>query len=249
MQKIFYQWAGIGILSLIGVGVDMMPNNTSWVPSTILWMIAGIWFIGTLIYWFRHRNEIGNKNKESNPLEDIKNDLIQMNTLERLEANNKIKQLCTKETAEQIYADYDKLFNLDTFMSSLITRLIMNRDIDFLVNYFKGIGNIFDSNQYGIKEGLEGEESYRDTRTDLAQKRVQLKYNKKKMNVVQNNIDRVRSVTYGMNSHIILRKVFNDTPEIKGKISIEFRSVLENIEMATETVLSAMANDLESEWK
>jgi len=53
MRKILYQWAAVGILSLIGFGVDVMPDNTSWIPSVILWAIAGIWFFATLVYLWR----------------------------------------------------------------------------------------------------------------------------------------------------------------------------------------------------
>jgi|GEM_PF-4627309 len=55
MRKLLYQWAAVGILSLIGWGVDVMPNNESWIPSAIIWGIAFIWLIGTVIYFIKHR--------------------------------------------------------------------------------------------------------------------------------------------------------------------------------------------------
>lgn len=55
MQKILYQWAGIGILSLIGWGVGVMPEDTSWMPSVIIWTIAFIWFVATAIYILKRK--------------------------------------------------------------------------------------------------------------------------------------------------------------------------------------------------
>jgi hypothetical protein len=57
MRKIFYQWAGVGILALIGWGVDLMPSNTSWIPSGIIWGIAFMWLVSTLIYWLKNRHK------------------------------------------------------------------------------------------------------------------------------------------------------------------------------------------------
>jgi uncharacterized membrane protein SpoIIM required for sporulation len=78
MQKIFYQWAGVGILALIGWGVDSMPHNLNWTPSIIIWSIAFVWLIGTLVYWLINKVQKG-KNKKvkderttENPLRFLK---------------------------------------------------------------------------------------------------------------------------------------------------------------------------------
>jgi hypothetical protein len=55
MQRILWQWAGIGILALIGFGVSIMPTITSWIPSIIIWILAFIWLVSTIIYWYNHR--------------------------------------------------------------------------------------------------------------------------------------------------------------------------------------------------
>ena len=44
-------------MSLVGWGVDVMPNNESWLPSAIIWIIAFAWFILTLVYIIRHRKD------------------------------------------------------------------------------------------------------------------------------------------------------------------------------------------------
>ena len=55
MRKILFRWAGPGILLLVGCGVDVMPGVTSWIPSIIIWGIAFIWLIATLVFLFKRR--------------------------------------------------------------------------------------------------------------------------------------------------------------------------------------------------
>lgn len=78
MRKILYQWAAVGILSLIGWGVDVMPNNTSWIPSVILWIIAGIWFIATLVYLWKNRGKKQHKLAKDTESERLTDVLIEM---------------------------------------------------------------------------------------------------------------------------------------------------------------------------
>jgi hypothetical protein len=35
----------------------MVPNNTSWIPSVTMWVGAGLWFVGTLVYWWKNRGK------------------------------------------------------------------------------------------------------------------------------------------------------------------------------------------------
>ncbi len=212
-----------------------------------IYITGGLLAIG-LVVWGLTGQKNEDKIDEPNPLEDIKNDLITLNTLERAEAHNKAKELCPVETAKQIYNDYNYMFDLQNMMTNMI-RILMNRDIDWLINYCRNVGNILDNNKYGLKRGLEDNAEYREARTDLAKKRVNLKRNKKKKQTIQNNIERTKAFSYGMNSHILLRKAINDTPELVGTAPAELRMVLENIENSTEIVLNTILNDLENEWK
>ncbi len=49
--------ASMGASGNIGPYRNVIPDNTSWIPSIIIWSIAFIWFIGSLIYWFKSRNK------------------------------------------------------------------------------------------------------------------------------------------------------------------------------------------------
>ncbi len=40
---------------LIGLGVDLMPGVETWLPSIIIWGVALLWLISTVIYYIRHR--------------------------------------------------------------------------------------------------------------------------------------------------------------------------------------------------
>jgi len=54
-RVLFWNSAGVGILFLAGIGVELMPNVQSWLWSGIVWGIAFIWAVGVLMYWLRHR--------------------------------------------------------------------------------------------------------------------------------------------------------------------------------------------------
>ena len=57
MKKLLLQWAVPGIIALVGWGVSLMPGNTSWLPSSIIWGIAFVWFIIAVIYYVRQRGK------------------------------------------------------------------------------------------------------------------------------------------------------------------------------------------------
>ncbi len=58
MARIRWRWAGVGILSLIGLGAEMMPDIMDWLASGIIWGVAFVWLIVTIIYWRKHRKTV-----------------------------------------------------------------------------------------------------------------------------------------------------------------------------------------------
>ena len=201
------------------------------------------------------------ESEESNTslLQDIKSDLVSVNACERDVATEKANQRCPKETAEQIYKDYTSIWGGDIhkFIVSIIQSVVVNHNLDALINFFKEIGGILDSNGYGLKAELQKNEAYKSYRMDVAQKRLKLKMRKKKATIIQENIYRVYLLTYGLNSSILLRgilksipkTILNSMPKAKRKVLAVIRVTLESIETETEKVLTAMLNDLENEWK
>ena len=64
MGKYIAQFAVQGVLFLVGVGVDVMPGNTSWIPSVIIWGVAFLWLIVTIVYYIKHRRKTAAPVKE-----------------------------------------------------------------------------------------------------------------------------------------------------------------------------------------
>ena len=62
MRKLLWQWVGQVILFLIGLGVEMMPKPDTWLYAVIIWGIAFIWLVVTLIYYFVQKRKKRNPN-------------------------------------------------------------------------------------------------------------------------------------------------------------------------------------------
>lgn len=213
------------------------------------WYVVGVVIGVSLVIWglLKKPESI----TVTNPLEDIKTDLTNMNMCEREVATKKAEQVCPEETAKQIYDDFVALFGEDlvTFTISLIQEITSKHDIEPLIEFFKNMGEILDTNSYGLKAELIDNDLYNSSRMDLSQKRLKLKMGKKKKATTQTNIHRVSLLTYGLNSLIVLRGSLNSVPEAKGIMPAVIKITLEGIETATEKILTQMLDDLENEWK
>lgn len=230
-----------------------MPSNTSWIPSAVLWGIAGAWFVATIVYLVRHRHDTSNDRKQevTNTLEEVKSDLIALNEHERNAASVKAKTSCSNDTAIQIHDDFTEIFGvgITSPVTTTLQEIVHKNSVDPLITFFKKFGDILDSNGYGLKAELENNDSYKSSRMSVAQKRLKLRVGKKRNRILQKNIDRVRSLSYGLNSSILFRSVLGSLPESKGKLLAQFRVTLEGIESVAEQTLNTMLNDLDSEWE
>lgn len=214
-----------------------------------------IFLVGTVIavILFRRASKLPElKNvgsKSDSPLEDIKNDLITMNNIQREAAQIKAKEHCPDEIATQIYKDFLEVFgDIWSFTLNITNEIAQKHQIDPLVAFFKKVGDILDSNQYGLKNELQNNKAYKAANEDLMRKRVALNLGKKTKAIVQRNIDHAKEVSYGLNSSIILRGVLAE-PKYRELMPAQIKTTLEGIEAAIEKSLNAMLNDLEKEWK
>jgi len=71
----------------------------------------------------------------------------------------------------------------------------------------------------------------------------------KKHSITQKNIDRTRTLSYGLNSSILLRGTVDALPNAQKIMPAIIKTTLESIESEAEKTLNTMVNDLDSEWK
>lgn len=230
--QVIAKWIGVPMVAVEGFLVGVI-------------FLASIWWIISSI-----RKQKLNQSEATKELEDIKSALITMNAYESEVATRKANQQCPENIAKQIHDDFFVIFDARAFMS-ILQRAIEN-DIDPLIDFFKKFGDILDGNEYGLKVELEDTEPYKSSRMDLAQKRQKLHTAKKRRAITQENINRVCSLTYGLNSSILLRGVLRSAPKTNGIVHPAIRIVLvslEGIETLIENSLTEMLDNLENEWK
>lgn len=262
MTKKNWQTAGwlLGVtLTLIALGFAAMSTNPpftvpNWVP-TVFFALAGLVFLTLIIYMLfpkKRGDLVGSELKVTgNPLEDIKIDLIKINEFEREAANRKTKQICPETVAMRIHDDCLEIWGTDInkFLAPILQSVIIKRNPDPLINFFKGFGDILDSNIYGLKAELQNDEPYESSRIDIAQKRLHFRMSRKDKSIIQRNINRVLSLIYGLNSTIILRGVLDSISTDKMRIPALVRVGLEGVETLGEQTLNQMLDDLEHEWE
>jgi len=250
-NKILVQSAGILILTLLGLWFFIL-GDISWMASAISWSIAGIWAIAIVGYLVKNGNNVTADNETSNAqiLEDIKTDIIKMDEYQREAAVIKAKGECPENITIQINKDLISIYG--RFEESALTwvnHISSTRDTKSLVKYFQNIGNVMDSNDYGLKLALEYHEQYKSTQSDLDHRQIRLKYKRKKRAIVHNNINIACTLIYGLNSSIIFKRSIDAFPQRNKLKHRLINATLEDVENLAKNTLTAMLNDLESECK
>ena len=240
--------AATTVLALLGLGFAAMSTNPpfivpNWV-SLVFFVLAGLVALGTVMWLLLTRNkEIKIRNAEL--LADIKTDSVNMGVIERNIATKISSEInLTKKAVLRICSDYTEALG-DVF--SKMIDIILNKDYDALIQYCHTVGKILDANKVGLKIALVDNELYKAAKLDLEQKRLLLKLDKKHK-FTKPNIARVERLSYGVNSHAILRGIFAKYPEYMQGVAVEIRLALEEIENASESTLSTMLEDLEGDW-
>ena len=235
---------GLGIWIQQG-GLDI-PNPVPpayWVGLIIMCTGGGIGIWG----WFRSSTKA--EAETASLLEDIKTDLVTMNAYQRERAIQEAQASCDGETAMQIQSDFLALFgDAPSFATGLVNEVLVNRNVDALIDFFRKVGNILDSNNYGLKTKLENEDVYNRAYVDVSQKLLRLPVKKKRRTIIQKNIERVHSLAYGLNSSILLREALKTVPEAYRLVPTEIRIVLESIETQKDSTLNTLLADLENDW-
>jgi hypothetical protein len=168
-----------------------------------------------------------------------------MNVIERNTATKISSQINLPEkTVLQIGSDYE---SVSGDLLSIVVNIASSKDYDALIKYFYTVAEILDMNKAGLKFALIDNERYKASKLGLEQKRLRLKV-AKKHRFIQPNIIRVERLSYGVNSHIILRGILAKYKDQAKEIPTEVWRTLEGIENASETILKVMLDDLEGDW-
>lgn len=247
-------FAGVGAMLIAiayNIAIEFYPlTNYNFISQNvargIFWFLVALGVFGIVcivVSLFRSR---GFEDENTKKLEEIRADLATMSEYEHEVAMNKSKQRCPDAIAQHIHDDFFAYFN--PAMLGEIFCEVLEGNIDPLLDFSRKFGDILDANGYGLKSELENIEPYKSTRLDLAQKRSNLHTSQKKNTIIQKNIDRLRSLTYGLNSSIVLREILRSIPQTTQPV----RSVLVVLEKTERIVERHLANglkDIENEWK
>lgn len=212
--------------------------------------VTGAVFVG-LIAWviisIKSKKTVEQNNL--NVLEEIKSTLLNMDSIQRNAASKVSSIKVTPDKAKQVYGDFSNLYGgFMAFIKAMIENVVVNRNIDYMINFFKKTADVLDKNDCGLKSALLGNKSYEGVEIGLAQSRFRLKLNNKKKNILQKNIERICRLMYGVNSSIMFRGIVKSHPRISGDAPSEMMIVLESAEAEMRATLTKMLDDIEIEW-
>lgn len=245
--------SGSGVIVVIGTSlVTTLLPGSNWVTQeqSQLGTIIGICLILigaplSLYFWW---NGIKlQKEEENKEIGDIKDNLIDINKYERAIANKITQEKFPTNTLKNIHNDFMGIINENTLISMFTD--LMNNNIDSTINFLKKFGDILDANGCGLKAKLDNYKPYQKTNLDLLHNRIRIHANSKKKHTIQENIDRLRSLIYGLNSAIILRNILKPLSE---SASLPIRIILitfEGIESICEKNLSHGLDNIDKKWE
>jgi hypothetical protein len=249
-----------GVVTGITLVSTLLPNS-EWVTpyqARLGTIIGGVLLFICILFaiwlWTRtfkvQREEIGEE------LEHIKTDLIILDKSERDIAIKKSQQQFPDDIPRLLYGSLDELFSISTLMS--IIQEAFSGNIDPLLEFFQKMGDILDAGEYGLKVELRNNEHYQSALADLAQMRAKLHTTKRKKALIQTNIKRIRALTYGLNSSIIVRGILKSLSAKAESVNKSqwVDSVLQIVLVGLERIENQLANSLaegldsiDEEWK
>lgn len=242
----FTKGGGAGVL--IGVGLWIQQGGLS-IPSPtppLYWLGVALIVMGVgfgIYGWF------GKPYKEIKLLNDIKSILVDIDTCERNAAVKKSKQQHSENIIKRIARDAYAVFSSSIpSVASAVLNESGEGDIGYLISIFTKLSNILDIENYGLKAELSGTAPYEDLNADLAKKRAEIQARKGKRALIQKNIDRISSLTYGVNSCIIHKEIIKSAPKSK-RPPVKMLMAIEAMDNAARKALPRFLNDLDKEWK
>jgi len=217
-------------------------------PFWLFWLLLSLAIIFALIMAIRDVKKQTLK-QEVNLLGDIKSDLITLNKYEKEVATKKSKKRMSSAELNKIKCDFQNYITntvipLFTNISTLPSKEQM---LDSIIKFFIGVGDILDSNGYGLKENLVNITEYNSAKEDIANKQLRLR--KKNRILIQKHIRKAMLLNYGLNSVIIFRNIYRSSPEFRVNIPLNYNTMVESAERVGDKFLTGMLENLDADWE
>ncbi|MBI4180510.1 MAG: hypothetical protein HY528_01100 [Chloroflexi bacterium] len=247
----WFKVGGYVVTSCFTISGIVLPATGWLTPVLAKWAfvittVVGV-IIGGILWLVGDRTE---KIERSKVMEDIKSDLIEINAYEKQLAAVKSKTLYSKKLAEQVRKGFITTFGTDVrdLQKELVKKVIDDKDIDPAIVIYEKMGNILDYIGYGLKKDLN-EDKYNDWVKDLEHKRLKIYVNKKKREIIRKNINRIKAISYGLNSAVVLRSIIRNLSVSDKQISMRIGIYLEGLENTGATMINQMLEQLDVEWQ
>ena len=193
-------------------------------PFWVFLILLSIAIVSALLWAVR---DIKKQSKEADYLNDIKSDLITLDKYERETATKKAQNKIPINKKDKIKNDIKdfiatKGLSLFTDIESLPAK---EQILDRIIQFFTGIGDIFDANEHGLKSDLLSNAEYTNAKEDIANKQLILR--KKKRIMIQTHIRKAMLLTYGLNSVIMFRRIYRSSPDFQKTIPIQYNMMVD----------------------
>src|SRR3972149_1288695 len=202
-------------------------------PFWLFWILLSLAIVFALIMAIRDVKKQTIK-QEVNLLGDIKSDLITLNKYEKEVATKKGKKRISSAKIKYNFENYitNTAIPLFTNISTLPSK---EQLLDSIIKFFVGVGDILDSNGYGLKEDLAIITEYNSAKEDIAIKQLRLR--KKNRVLIQEHIRKAMLLNYGLNSVIVFRNIYRSSPEFRENIPLNYNTMIESAERVGDTFL------------
>jgi hypothetical protein len=137
-------------------------------------------------------------------------------------------------------------------IESVVEAATTRNNVDPLLIFYKKFGDILDANGYGLKLQLQRVPEYYDALAALTTMSVTLRLRKRKIELIQGNVDRLINGEYGLNSGIVLRDMLKTSRQRSSNESDLIHSAvlgLEALENIFRQFLTYGLQHLDKKWK
>jgi|GEM_PF-4787010 len=214
-----------------------MPNNSSWVPSLVLWSVAVLWSLGALIYLLKHRKEWSESKRQ------LRNEWIQLKlpylakltetlanlhrrtteiskALESRDVKPEVVIRCNKEYEDMLrlgfvkgLVDYSRVRTVQQVDQVVlqVCKKVKNLFDRRLLTHAKELASIMENHRIGLQPYLDKDEEYKKLNADLSVERSRVD------KATADLIEKYVGWSYSLNSVVMLytymQNAIKDAPQ------------------------------------